>query len=178
MKVKQGLLSRNRYVGHRKIVLCPSTDIEHGLLLKVNDMHCAWRAIYVRLDHHVGCICRPVDVKKENGFVWVTWWAHHEIKLCLAELTRQVAPEVRFNALRLLVLLLAVSPTAKALKVDVLHRPSALARCNEWVPAMEVLFVLETYAANATWLLDVVVAIHQRTAEPTRILCCIKLVDG
>ena len=73
----------------------------------------------------------------------------------LAELALKVLPVVARDAIALLRLHLAACPLAQTLHMNVLHGAHALASCNERVPTLEVLLVLQADTAHLSRLKNV-----------------------
>lgn len=110
------------------------------------------RAIDIRFEYHVWGVDWPVEVEQEYGFVRAIRRSDDKVKLRLAELAVQILPEVGNNAFAVLYLALAVGPFTQTLYMDVLHRPGALAGCDERVATSEIFFLVEANTADFTRL--------------------------
>ena len=117
-------------------------------------------AVNVRLQYHVRTISWSVEVEQEDSLVRLSRTPYDQVEALLAKLTIEILPVVRADAIICLKLLLAISPLAQALQVDVLHRACAFARCDERVPFLDVLLVLEADAAALTRLLGTYGLMH------------------
>ena len=112
-------------------------------------------AVNVRLKYHVRLVNWPIQIKQENGQIGVRCAPNDQVQTGLTELTIEVLPVVRGDALILLKLFLAIGPLSKALQVGKFHGASAFARCDERIPTFFLVFKTDpTALARLYDLLD------------------------